>query len=91
MIASMQILQDLRVRLYASGLFWGSLSKENAKIWLQPVREITGPENFTPTLPFPAMDSGKSMVITSWSAVEEWQGIDAWDELPCTIRRVDNY
>jgi hypothetical protein len=91
MIAPMQILQDLRVRLYANGLFWGSLNKENAKILLQPIREITVPENFTLTLPFLAMDSGKSMVITPWPAVEGWQGVDAWYELPCTIRRGDNH
>jgi hypothetical protein len=88
-IASMRGLQDLCVRLRVNRLFWGKLNMESAKTLLQPIREVTGPENFTLTLPFPAMDIEKPYPILSSSTSEGWQ--DPWDELPCTIRRVYEY
>jgi len=90
-IASMQSLQDLYVVLRVNVNTWGSLNTESAKILLQPIRKVTGPANFTLALPFPAMDDRKPepLLSYSWSAVEGWQGVDPWEELPCKIRRVN--
>jgi hypothetical protein len=79
-IASMQSLQDLHVNLYRNFHSWGSsLNVESAKILVQPITEVTGPERFTLNLCFPAKNGRKPCLMYSWSAAEGWQGgVDPW-------------
>jgi hypothetical protein len=85
----MQNLRKLHVRLDIVPLFWQSLNAESARILLEPIRDVTGPEEFILILPFPAMDERKPAIKFRWSAVDGWQGVDPWEGLPCRIQRVD--
>jgi hypothetical protein len=87
-----QSLQDaelaktaLHVRLDIVPLFWQSLDAESARILLEPIRDVTGPEDFMAILPFLAMSQRKPKVNFRWSAGDGWQGVDPWERLPCMI------
>jgi hypothetical protein len=80
LIASMQNLQNLHVKLDIRELWWSPDS-------LELIRKVTTPETFILDLPFPP-DATSHSQISSWSADKSLQGVDPWAQLPCTIRRV---
>lgn len=88
-LAMMRNLRSLCVRLVVSPHFWGTLNRESARLLLKPIINVKATESFILILPFPAMREGMQPVnISPWSAKNGWEGVDPWDELPCTIRRI---
>lgn len=88
-IASMQNLKCLSVKLNVRDAWWGSFDPESCDMLLEPIKKVTRPDTFILTLPFPA-DSTSRLRINSWSADKDWKGVDPWDDLQCTIQRVDS-
>ena len=87
-ISTMRNLENLHVELHGIGPSWATFNKESAKVLLKPIKEVTRPTTFILTLPFSAMHEGMKPVTTyEWSARNGWEGVDPWEELPCTIRR----
>jgi hypothetical protein len=72
----MQNLRKLHVRLDIVPLFWQGLNAESTRVLLEPMREVTGPEEFILIFPFPAMDQRKPAVNFRWSSVDGWHGVD---------------
>lgn len=85
-MASMQGLQELRVRLFVNRTSWGNLDGESVKPLLESIGKVTGPKNFTLILPFPAMKIHGQYESDLFSVAEGRQ--DPWDDLPCTVQRV---
>lgn len=95
-ISTMTGLHELHVKLKFSSESprWATLNKEAAAVLLEPIKQVTKPDVFILSLPFPAMHEGMSFVIRRWrgAATNEWEGSDPWDDLPnCTIRRVQDH
>ena len=85
-------LRELHVKLCVCDT-WATLNKEAASYLLEPIKQVTRPEVFTLTLPFPPMYKGMQPVVHrgSWAANNGWEGSDPWDDLPnCTIQRVSS-
>lgn len=89
-ISDMKGLQTLNVKLKVWPPGWQSINKETATQLLLPIKEVVRPKEFILSLPFPAMDGSIPLDPFPWSAVDGWDGIDPWDELRCTIRRVSD-
>jgi hypothetical protein len=89
-ISNMKGLQTLNVKLKVWPAAWQSINKETATQLLLPIKEGVRPKEFILSLPFPAMDGSTPLNTFPWSAVDGWEGIDPWDDLHCTIRRVSD-
>ncbi|KAE9364359.1 hypothetical protein N431DRAFT_563682 [Stipitochalara longipes BDJ] len=92
-ISTIAGLRELHIKLNVPGE-WATLNREAAVELLEPLRQVTKPEVFLLSLPFPAMYEGMPHITMrwSWAARNGWEGSDPWDELPnCTIRRVQSY
>jgi hypothetical protein len=89
-ISNIQSLQTLHVKLDVWPGAWQSINKEIITQLLQSIREVVRPKEFILSLPFSAMDGSPPQNTFLWSAIEEWEGSDPWDDLPCTIRRVSD-
>jgi len=79
-IASMQNLQSLHVKLDMKDAWWGP-------DMLEPIRKVTIPSSFILDIPFPP-DARSHAQVSSWSADKDLQNVEPWAQLPCTIRRV---
>ena len=92
-ISTMAGLRELHIKLNAT-TEWATLNREAAVDLLEPIKQVTKPEVFLLSLPFPAMYEGMPHVTRrwSWAARNGWEGSDPWDDLPnCMIRRVEAY
>jgi hypothetical protein len=92
-ISTMAGLRELHIKLNVT-TEWATLNREAATELLEPIKQVTKPEVFLLSLPFPAMYKGMPHVIMrwSWAARNGWEGSDPWDDLPnCMIRRVETY
>jgi len=87
-LSTMSNLQSLHVKLQVLDFYWGYLNPESSTKLLGPIKKVTIPENFTLSLPFPAMNGAvMPPVAYSWCVGENWEGSDPWDELPCIVER----
>jgi hypothetical protein len=92
-ISTMAGLRELHIKLNVT-TEWATLNREAATELLEPIKQVTKPEIFLLSLPFPAMYKGMPHVTIrwSWAARNGWEGSDPWDDLPnCMIRRVETY
>lgn len=91
-ISVMEGLHELHVKLFVCDYTWANLNKDAAAYLLEPVKQVTRPEVFTITLPFPPMYEGMPPEARgSWRALNGWEGSDPWDDLPnCTIQRISS-
>ncbi|KAH6717536.1 hypothetical protein BKA61DRAFT_288403 [Leptodontidium sp. MPI-SDFR-AT-0119] len=91
-ISAMEGLHELHVKLFVCDYTWANLNKDAAAYLLEPVKQVTRPELFTITLPFPPMYEGMPPEVRgSWRALNGWEGSDPWDDLPnCTIQRISS-
>ncbi|KAL2076238.1 hypothetical protein VTL71DRAFT_1181 [Oculimacula yallundae] len=89
-LSQMTGLRQLHVRLEI-GWEWEKLSHHSAVELLGPVKQVTKPDLFVLTLPFPAMYEGMKFRTSGGPEVAKgWEGSDPWDELPnCEVRRVE--
>ena len=95
-IASMQNLRDLHVQLRVLETGWRNLDKETADVLFRPIRKVVRPDSFVLTIPFSPVDRKYLWHIGAEEAQEwdeddtlsdDWEGVDPWESLPCTIRR----
>lgn len=92
-ISTMAGLRELHVKLNVT-TEWATLNKEAAADLLEPIKQVTKPEFFLLSLPFPAMYEGMPPMTRrwSWAARNGWEGSDPWGDLPnCMIRRAETY
>jgi hypothetical protein len=92
-ISTMAGLRELHIKLKITAE-WATLNREAAAELLEPIKQVTRPEAFLLSLPFPAMYEGMPHATArwSWAARNGWEGSDPWDDLPnCMIRRVETY
>jgi hypothetical protein len=87
-ISTMKGLHTLNVKLDVFPLYWRVLNAETVQRLVSPIRKVIGPKDFILSLPFPAGDDTAAEVLLSRAAVDGWEGSNPWDELPCTIRRI---
>ena len=83
LIASMQNLQNLHIKLDIRDLEWEPGS-------LEPIRKVTAPNTFILDLFFPPDDVISGSQVISWPADKSVQGVNRRAQLPCTIRRVSH-
>ncbi|KAL2071917.1 hypothetical protein VTL71DRAFT_13152 [Oculimacula yallundae] len=89
-LSNMTGLRQLYVKLHV-GDNWATINLDSAAVLLEPVKQVTRPELFVLTLPFPAMYEGMPPVNSRMpgKAINGWEGFDPWDDLPnCKIRRI---
>jgi hypothetical protein len=88
-ISAMRGLETLNVKMVSFPHFWRDLNKETAAELLGPIREVVRLKSFILSLPFAARVSSQPEINFPWAAASaDWDGIDPWDDLPCTISRV---
>ncbi|KAH8819033.1 hypothetical protein F5884DRAFT_743467 [Xylogone sp. PMI_703] len=88
-VSEMEGLEDLEVEL-ATLRDWGMLSREAADILLAPIKQVTRPKRFILILPFEEML--EEMTSVNWpryGPTRGWPGSDPWNDLSCTIRRME--
>ncbi|KAH7342628.1 hypothetical protein BKA65DRAFT_294953 [Rhexocercosporidium sp. MPI-PUGE-AT-0058] len=88
-MAAMTGLRQLYVKLNVDDR-WEAISLDNATELLEPIKQVTQPNHFVLSLPFPAMYENMPPPVLSgrWVA-KGWEGSDPWDNLSnCKIQRV---
>jgi hypothetical protein len=78
---------------------WGNMNETTSDELLAPIKEVTRPSTFILSLPFPRMKNSvaqREMRDRDFTVYEytlgvhgDWDGIDPWDALHCTIRRTN--
>lgn len=88
-MSAMTGLRRLHVKLYVTRE-WVAFNQDSAAELLEPVKQVTQPDSFLLSLPFPAMYEGMPPVTRGPGAARNgWEGSDPWDDLPnFKIRRV---
>ncbi|KAH8816613.1 hypothetical protein F5884DRAFT_228449 [Xylogone sp. PMI_703] len=76
-LAVMQNLEDLHVALLLPVFEGESWARETALKLTIPIKQVTRPKHFILSLPL--------------ARLEETEGIDPWEELPCTVVRKHGY
>lgn len=90
-ISAMAGLRRLHIKLFVNQE-WATFSQDSAAELLKPIKQVTQPDLFLLSLPFPAMYEGMPPTTEGPGAAKNgWEGSDPWDDLPnCMIRRVEN-
>ncbi|KAH7319503.1 hypothetical protein BKA65DRAFT_541580 [Rhexocercosporidium sp. MPI-PUGE-AT-0058] len=89
-MSTMTGLRQLYVKLNVDET-WAVLSLHSATELLEPIKQVTQPDHFVLSLPFPPMyeNMPPPTIRSRWVAKSGWEGSDPWDDLSnCKIQRV---